>query len=147
MATRTRRAFVAEPPARYITRAPAVVDCSMVCAVLFDEPERDDAERLLAGRRLLAPVLLNHEVVNVALKKRRRGLPGAAVQRALLDYADQDIELLPVEVLPSFALAQRYDLSAYDAAYLWVAETVRAPLLTFDSRLGAAAQRHLQGLD
>ena len=38
-----------------------------------------------------------------------------------------------------FGLAQRYRLSAYDASYLWLAAELRAPLLTFDGKLAAAA--------
>ena len=142
-----RRAFVAEPPPQYLTRPPAVVDCSMLCAVLFDEAERDAAEDLMAGHRLLAPTLLVHEFVNVALKKLRRGLPAEVVERALADFSAHDIELLPTEALPQFELARHYGLSAYDAAYLWLAAELRAPLITYDQKLGQAAMSHLRSLD
>lgn len=142
-----RRAVVAEPPPQYLSRPPAVVDCSMLCAVLFDEPERDAAEGLMAGHHLLAPTLLAHEFVNVALKKLRRGLPAEVVERALADFSVQDIELLPTEVQPQFELARRYGLSAYDAAYLWLAAERRAPLITYDQKLGQAAISHLRSLD
>ncbi len=33
-----------------------------------------------------------------------------------------------------------------EAAYLWLAEQLRCPLVTFDERLGRAATRHLAGL-
>ena len=147
MAASARSVFLAEPPARYLTRPTVVVDCSMVCAVFFDEPERDEAQRALSGRRLVAPALLGHEFLSVALKKLRKGLPDAVVERALADFADHDIELLPTEPLAPWALARQYDLSAYDAVYLWLAETLKTPLLTFDHKLGAAAQQHLSALD
>ena len=38
-------------------------------------------------------------------------------------------------------------LSAYDAAYLWLAAELKAPLATFDAKLGKAAQRHLGQLE
>lgn len=146
MSLLARHAFVAEPPAQYLARPPAVVDCSMLCAVLFDEPERGEAERLMSGRRLLAPALLSDEFLNVALKKLRQGMPEAMVRRALVDFADHDIDLLRTEQLPAFDLALRYALSAYDAAYLWLAADCKVPLLTYDQKLGVAARTHLGGL-
>jgi predicted nucleic acid-binding protein len=40
----------------------------------------------------------------------------------------------------------RYKLSGYDAAYLWLAAELKAPLATFDKKLAAAAQAHLSSL-
>jgi predicted nucleic acid-binding protein len=147
MSVTLRRIYVAEPPPQYLSRLPIVVDCSMICAVLFDEPERADAEERLARRHLLAPCLLDHEVVNVALKKGRRGMPVAALERALFDYGAQDIEFVSTVVPAQHALAERYGLSAYDAAYLWLAAERKVPLATFDRKLGEAAQRHLGALE
>lgn len=147
MSTALRTIYVAEPPPQYLSRLPMVVDSSMLCAVLFDEPERADAEQRLARRHLLAPCLLDHEVVNVALKKGRRGMPAAAIERALSDYGAQSIEFIVTDIQAQYELAGRYGLSAYDAAYLWLAAEHKAPLATFDRKLGEAAQRHLGALD
>ena len=50
-----------------------------------------------------------------------------------------------VPAAAALELAQRYGLTPYDAAYLWLAERLEAPLVTFDARLGEAARRHLEG--
>ena len=142
-----RRLFVAEPAPRYLARPPVVVDSSLVCAILFDEPEREQAQERLSGKHLLAPRLLNHEVVNVALKKLRRGMPADAVEHALADFASQAIEFFDTDLVGQFALAHCYQLSAYDAAYLWLAAELKAPLATFYAKLGKAAQRHLGALE
>jgi predicted nucleic acid-binding protein len=142
-----RIVFVTEPPAKYLARPPIVIDCSMLCAVLFDESERVDAERALAGRRLIAPCLLDHELLNVAIKKRRRGMPASVVERALADYAEQGIELLDTDVKAQYVLALRHNLSGYDAAYLWLAAELKTPLATFDRKLAQAAREHLGGLE
>ena len=51
--------FLAEPPAAYLTRPPLVVvvavDRSVLCALLFSEPMRDEALRQLTGHTLHAP--------------------------------------------------------------------------------------------
>ena len=142
-----RQVFVAEPAPHYLARPPMVVDSSLMCAVLFDEAEREQAQDRLSGRHLLAPKLLSHEVINVAVKKARRGMPAAVVERALADFVAQAIDLLETDVQGQYELAQRYQLSAYDAAYLWLAAELKAPLATFDARLGKAARRHLGALE
>jgi predicted nucleic acid-binding protein len=135
--------YVAEPPAAFNVRPPIVVDCSALSAILFDEPARDEALARLVGRSLHAPSLLEHELVSVALKKARKDGRADALRQALHDYAAHDIELHPVDLIAQFELATRYELSAYDAAYLWLAAELRAPLATFDRRLAEATQAHL----
>ncbi|RYF43416.1 MAG: PIN domain-containing protein [Comamonadaceae bacterium] len=138
--------YLAEPPSGYLLRPPLVIDCSMLSAALFQEEARDEALRMMAGRTLHAPTLLDHEIVSVALKKARLGWPQAAVTLALGDYAQQDIELHHTPIEAQFGLAQRYKLSAYDAAYLWLAAELRVPLATFDAKLATAARIHLASL-
>jgi predicted nucleic acid-binding protein len=150
-ATRVRRAaalplYVAEPPSAYRVVPPLVADCNMLGALLFQEAERDEAEARIAGRELNAPTLLDYELANVALKKARQG--GAALAAdGLARYATLPLRLHGIDVAAVFALAGRYTLSAYDAAYLWLAAELKAPLATFDRRLGVAAQRHLSTLE
>jgi predicted nucleic acid-binding protein len=134
---------VAEPPPGYLGRPPVVVDCSVLSAALFEEEARDDAFRVLAGKALHAPLLLDSEIVSVAAKKNRAGWPAPVIARALSDYVQQQIEFHRPDVEAQFALAMRYGLSTYDAAYLWVAGVLQAPLATFDAKLAKAARAHL----
>jgi predicted nucleic acid-binding protein len=46
-------------------------------------------------------------------------------------------------VQAQYALATRYQLSGYDAAYLWLAGALAAPLATFDAKLAKAANAYL----
>jgi predicted nucleic acid-binding protein len=142
----SRALHVAEPPANYLVRPPVVVDCSAICAVLFDEPERADAATQKAGKTLYAPYLLDHEVISVALKKRRLQWPAESLALALDAYDTWQIEMRETNPLAQYELAARYQLSAYDAAYLWLAGELKAPLATFDEKLAKAARAHLAGL-
>jgi predicted nucleic acid-binding protein len=146
-AARSPALIVAEPPAAFLTRPPLVVDCSVLSAFLFAEATRDEALRQLTGRSLHAPTLLDHEIANVAVKKKRQNWLAASIDMALADYAEQEIELHRVDVGAQVALAERYALSAYDAAYLWLAAKLKVPLVTFDQKLGRAAQSHLGELE
>jgi predicted nucleic acid-binding protein len=122
-----------------------VVDCSVLSAVLFEEDSRTEALRIIAGKTLHAPLLLDTEMASVALKKTRGGWPEAIITDALTDYARQTIEHHHVDVHAQFAIALRYGLSAYDASYLWLAGFLQAPLATFDAKLAKAAKAHLAG--
>lgn len=136
---------LAEPPPQYLQRPPLVVDCSALAGVLFQEPWMDQALQRLSGRQLLAPTLLPYELCNVALKKARRGAAEAAAE-GMARWAELEIELLEPDMAQVHDLAQRYQLTAYDAAYLWLAAERRCPLATFDERLAAAAVEHLARL-
>ena len=107
---------LAEPPPVYLARPPLVVDCSVLSAFLFAEPTRDEALRHLLGRSLHAPTLLDHEIANVAVKKKRQGWPGASIDMALAHYAEHDIELHRVDTAGQVALAFwhgfRFDMAA-----------------------------------
>jgi len=140
----SQRLHVAEPPARYLSRPALVVDCSVLAGLVFREHWYDAAQSQIDGRAPHAPHLLIYEIANVALKKHRRG--EAHALQGLADALVLDVELHEVEMAPAFALAQRYQLSAYDASYLWLAEALRCPLVTFDEVLAQAAQRHLGSL-
>jgi predicted nucleic acid-binding protein len=143
-AERAPALIIAEPGARYAARAPLVVDCSVIATVLFDEPLRDAAERALTGKDLFAPELLADELVSLAVKKSRHGLE-AVVRQALVDFAELDLTRCRCDVHAQWRIALQYDLSAYDAAYLWLAAELHAPLATFDERLGDAARVLLGG--
>ncbi|WP_168735134.1 type II toxin-antitoxin system VapC family toxin [Pseudothauera rhizosphaerae] len=136
--------IVAENLARYVVEPPLVVDCSVLAALLFDEPERPLAAEHLNGRSLHAPWLLDFEIASVAAKKATAGAPESA-RLGLQDYASLDLNRHATEPLALLELARRYRLTVYDAAYLWLADVLGAPLATFDQRLGRAAQAHLRG--
>jgi predicted nucleic acid-binding protein len=137
-AERSPRLIIAEARGRYAARPPLVVDCSVVASVLFDELDRDAAASALAGRELFAPELLADEFVSVAIKKSRHGLD-EVVRQALVDFAALELTRCRCDVHAQWRLALEHDLTAYDAAYLWLAAELGAPLATFDERLGAAA--------
>ena len=142
----SRTLHVAEPSTQFLARPAVVVDASVLCAVIFDEAERQEAMQLLAGRQLWAPRLLDHEVINVAAKKQRRGLSTHVVQQALSSFLEHQIDMVNPAPIEQYVLAARYGLSGYDAAYLWLAAAMRVPLLTFDRKLAVAAKTHLESL-
>jgi len=144
--TSTRSLYVAEPAATWAS-PPVVVDCSAMAALLFAEPEADAASAALSGKSLHAPSLLPYEMASVARKKLRGGAAPHDVEAALTQFANQRFNWHTAPLPAILALALRYQLSTYDAAYLWLATELQSPLVTLDQRLAEAAHRHLNTLE
>lgn len=119
-----------------------VVDASALIEVLLGMSAAGRlAERLFAeGETLHAPHLLDVEVAQVL---RRYSLAGVFdVQRgvqALEDLADFPIARYPHQPFLARMWEMRHNVTAYDAAYLALAETLAAPLVTRDAKLASAA--------
>jgi predicted nucleic acid-binding protein len=91
----------------------------------------------LAGEELHAPTLLDFEVV-AALRGLTLGshLSAARAEDALGDFDELAIERWPfAHPLRRRAFQLRENISAYDAAYVALAEALNCSLLTRDERL------------
>jgi predicted nucleic acid-binding protein len=120
-----------------------VVDCSVLAAILFDEPGRDRARAVLTGKGLYAPWLIDYEMSSVAVKKANSGFSDVADQ-GMDDLASLRLIRCSTDVQAQFRLAIANALSAYDAAYLQLAIELNAPLVTYDQALGRVAERVLK---
>jgi predicted nucleic acid-binding protein len=117
----------------------AVVDASAVAAILFAEPEAEALGERLRGEDLAAPSLLPFEVANVAAVKLRRGsTPRRALEVGLEAFSRLGVALYPTDPTALLSLASRTGLTAYDAAYLWLAGSLGAELVTLDRKLERA---------
>ncbi len=86
-----------------------------------------------------APHLLDLEVAQVLLRYCLAGdLEPARGREALEDLADLPVVRYPHDVMLERIWELRQSITAYDAAYLALAEALDAPLLTRDSRLASA---------
>lgn len=117
-----------------------VVDASALAAVLFGEPEADAIAHRLGHAALVTTPLLRFEITNVCWKKLLRHPEERSALLEALELLDQ-MELYELEVrLPEVVLlAEREDLTAYDASYLWLARELDVELVTLDDDLSRAA--------
>lgn len=121
-----------------------VVDASALVDLLLRRSPADEIAHQIAARglELHAPELLDLEVVSAL----RRLVSSGDTSAARAADAIEDLRELPIERHPHGPLVPRVwdlraSLTAYDASYLALAESLRdsgAPLLTTDGRFARA---------
>lgn len=118
-----------------------VIDASALAAVAFQEQEQFTVLAQLHGNELHAPFLLRLEVANLCLKKIRRQ-PADRMLLLSQHLASQSMAIKEHTIASPAVLdlAERFNLSGYDASYLWLARELGAELVTLDARLEHAAK-------
>ncbi len=117
-----------------------VVDASLVVDVLLDPVGSSRLLPRLFGPQasLHAPHLLDLEVLQVFRRlERNRILGPARAQAAVEALADLPLTRYPHDAFAFRIWQLRGGLTAYDAAYVALAEALDAPLLTRDAALGS----------
>jgi predicted nucleic acid-binding protein len=116
-----------------------VIDASAAVEYLLRTPLGQKLDDLLEDAFLLAPALLDVEVLSVL----RRALLQKKIEEHRARLALEDLGAWPVERVPHSTLLReawkhRHNVSAYDAFYVAVAKLYDAQLLTADGPLSRA---------
>lgn len=116
-----------------------VLDASAALKMVLRHEGSDALAARVVGSDIHAPALIEVEVASGLrrLQRQRR----IAEDRAIIGlewFLDLGIEKHHGPELTRRIFALRHSLSAYDAAYVAVAELIEAPLLTADGRLSRA---------
>ena len=117
------------------------VDASALIEVLLrtERGARIEARLLSSGESLHAPHLLDVEVTQVLRRyERASSLTAERGQQALADLADFPMHRYPHDWLLPRMWELRRNVTAYDAAYLALAEALLVPLVSCDARLASA---------
>lgn len=126
-----------------------IVDASVILSAFFPDEQQAEAQALIRdhviGRlQLAAPSLLLYEVTNAVVQARRQGrIDDEQLQAILCSFEGLGIALSSVTWQQMLPFALRFERSAYDAAYLALAEAAGQPLVTGDSRMYNAVCEHL----
>jgi predicted nucleic acid-binding protein len=118
-----------------------VVDASVTATALADDnPDGERIRARLAGESLVAPAVIDLEVLSVWRRQIRRGiLPAWRAERATSDLVNLAIWRVAHTFLLPRCWQLRENVTAYDAAYVVLAEVLDVPLLTADERLARAS--------
>jgi len=127
-----------------------IIDASVLLSAFFPDEAQAQAQAVLRDHasgqvRLKSPTLLSYEVTNAVWQAERRGrISNKQADEILQVTSGLDIELLSIHWGESLPLARRFERSAYDAAYLTLAERLGEPFITADERLFNAVHAKLK---
>jgi predicted nucleic acid-binding protein len=127
------------------------LDASVALAWVLDKPVADYAiavkTKLRSGQRGVVPALWHLEIANgLASAERRRDLSASDITAALdqLELAAAtklDTETALISSRETLSIARSFQLTAYDAVYIWLAQRENLPLATLDRALRNAARK------
>lgn len=127
-----------------------VIDASALVEYLLGTETGTGASTTIEGRGidLHAPSLCDVELAS-ALRRliQTRAISLERARQAIRDYADLPVTRHGHLPLLDRMLTLRHNFSAYDAAYVALAERLKAKLLTCDAPLAQSVRAHLPGLD
>ena len=110
-----------------------------MAAALFVEPGGGDVLDRVRGSELASPTLLPFELANVCWKKIRRHPESTSeLVESLRKYSRLGIAVHDVPPDEAADLAIQLGVTAYDAAYAWVARSLGVELVTLDRELDRA---------
>ena len=116
----------------------AVLDASAVVELVLGTRSAAQIMQRISdpGISLHSPELLDLEVLHVLRRYERTGeVSSTRAGEAYRNFLDLDVQRHGHEPLLSRIWSRRHNLTAYDAAYVTLAEILDAPLLTTDRRL------------
>lgn len=119
-----------------------VLDASAAIEWLLQSPAGAKVDRRISSRSesLHAPHLLDVEVAQVLRRYvRDKTISAPRGQEAIQDLGDLPLSRYPHDLLLPRIWDLRATLTAYDAAYVALAELLDAPLLTCDGKIASAS--------
>lgn len=126
----------------------AVLDASAAVSWFSADQRSDDSIAMaaaVAADGAIVPALFRWEVQNAfitAARRKKISLEDVAMYLEALDELDLQVDDVSLKspLTAGLGLANRFGLTAYDAAYLELAVRRSLPLMTRDKKLGRAAE-------
>lgn len=118
-----------------------IVDASFVLAFLLPDEYNEDVDIIFnqfkAGiTELSSTPLLHFEVANgLEVAQLRKRISLSYCKERLKEFINYRINLTDVDLISVLDLAQKDNLTVYDACYLYLSKSEGIPLLTLDKKL------------
>lgn len=128
-----------------------VIDSGILLKAYFpDEEGHKEAQNLIkdyarGSITFFAPTLITYEIINACLVASRMArFPKKRIKELIeamlgIELVKEDIESIKDRI---FDISSKYSISAYDGAYIALAESRRMPFLTADKKLFNKLKNH-----
>jgi predicted nucleic acid-binding protein len=113
-----------------------LADANIFLAVIMNEPEKTDIINLTVGSDLISPEILPYEIGNALSAMAKRGsVDKNIIAKCYNIYQKIPVRLVKVEIEKALQIAMLYNIYAYDAYYLEVANRLNLTILTLDRKM------------
>ena len=118
-----------------------IADTNIFLAVALEEESKDKIISLTRGCDLYSPEILFYEIGNaLSAMVKRRQVEGKDVDILYSITNKIPVSLMKVDIRKALLIAIEHNLYAYDAYFLYCAQSLNCPLITLDGRMNTIAQ-------
>jgi predicted nucleic acid-binding protein len=113
-----------------------LLDANVIMAVILNEDNKDLIINITNGSQILSPNVISYEIGNAfsSLYKRHK-LNHYEVLNSFDLFLKIPIETLDVDIKSALEISCKYNIYAYDAYYLELAQRLKLLLFTFDLQM------------
>jgi predicted nucleic acid-binding protein len=119
-----------------------LADANAVMVVILEEKGRSIVLEHTKGAKVFCPDVVSFEVANGLTKLfRAHMLDIDSMQKSFTAFEEMPITQIKTDIHRALDIAGKYNIYAYDAFYLEMAERLSLPLLTLDSGMQRIARK------
>jgi len=113
-----------------------LLDASAIMAIILNEPNRGSVIGLTENAILLSPEVISFEIGNALISiYKRRKITEEELMEAYRNYTLIPLRIVDVNIQKALKIACKFEIYAYDAYYLEIANRLKLPLITFDEQM------------
>ena len=117
-----------------------VADTNIFLAIALDEPQKEHIIEVTSDAVLSAPEILPYEIGNALSAMTRRGRISKVEALAAEKAANLiPVRLVSIDIQKALELAIEYNIYAYDAYFLFCAQSLTQSLMSLDKRMKQVA--------
>ncbi|MBZ0109370.1 MAG: type II toxin-antitoxin system VapC family toxin [Candidatus Scalindua rubra] len=117
-----------------------IADTNIFLAIALEEPEKEYIIEMTSGSDAHSPEILPYEIGNALTAMIKHGQISKKEALSTFEITQNiPVRLIPADIHKALDIAMRFNIYAYDAYFIQVAQFMACPLLTLDKRMKEVA--------